>query len=133
MRTIFGREPAYWSALAAVAIQMLSAFVLDLSTETQGVLNGGVSAVLAFALVAALRDEKTVAALVGLFKAGAAIALAFGWQLAPEAQSSVLLFVELVATGFLIRPNVVAPVPAASAVSVAHDGTASSPDYPHLL
>lgn len=62
--------------------------------------------------VAALRNERTVAALVGVFKAAAAIALAFGFHLAPEAQSSFLLFVELVATGFLVRPNVEAPVPA---------------------
>jgi hypothetical protein len=106
VRTIFGREPAYWTALVAVTIQMFSAFVADLSTETQGVLNAGVAAVLALVMVASLRDERTVAALVGVFKAVAAIALAFGFQLAPEAQSSLLLFVELVATGFLIRPNV---------------------------
>lgn len=111
MRTIFGREPAYWTALTAVIIQMISAFVADLSTEVQGVLNAGVAAVLGLVMVASLRNEKIVAALVGVFKAAAAIALAFGFQLAPEAQSSVLLFVELVATGFLIRPNVEAPVP----------------------
>lgn len=115
---IFGREPAYWAALAAVTIQLFSAFVVDLSTEVQGALNGGVSAVLAFVVVAALRDEKTVAALVGVFKAAAALALAFGFHLAPEAQSSIMLFVELVATGFLIRPNVVAPIPPPSALAV---------------
>lgn len=108
---IFGREPAYWSALVAVTIQMFSAFVFKLDTETQGVLNAGVGAVLTLVVVAALRNEQTVAALVGVFKAAAAIALAFGFHLAPEAQSSVLLFVELVATGFLVRPNVEAPVP----------------------
>lgn len=117
MRTILGREPAYWAALAAVVIQMFSAFVADLGTETQGVLNAGVAAVLTLVTVASLRNEQTVAALVGVFKAGAAIALAFGFHLAPEAQSSVLLFVELVATGFLVRPNVEAPVPPKLAVA----------------
>lgn len=111
MRTIFGREPAYWAALVAVAIQMFSAFRYHLDAETQGVLNAGVGAVLTLIMVLTLRNEQTVAALVGVFKAGAAIALAFGFHLAPEAQSSVLLFVELVATGFLVRPNVEAPVP----------------------
>jgi len=120
VRTIFGREPAYWTALVAVTIQMFSAFVADLSTETQGVLNAGVAAVLALVMVASLRNEKTVAALVGVFKAAAAIALAFGFHLAPEAQSSLLLFVELVATGFLIRPNVT-PKVAARAVDGSFD------------
>lgn len=116
MRTVFGREPAYWAALAAVTIQLFSAFVFQLNTETQGVLNAGVSAVLTLVTVAALRNERTVAALVGVFKAAAAIALAFGLQMAPEAQSSLLLFVELVATGFLVRPNVTPPVPPEVAV-----------------
>jgi len=117
MRTIFGREPAYWAALAAVIIQMFSAFRLHLDLETQGVLNAGVGAVLTLVMVASLRNERTVAALVGVFKAAAAIALAFGFHLAPEAQSSVLVFVELVATGFLIRPNVEAPVPPKIAIA----------------
>lgn len=111
MKTIFGREPAYWAALAAVTIQMFSAFRFHLDTETQGVLNAGVGAVLTLIMVLTLRNEQIVAAIVGAFKAAAAIALAFGFGLAPEAQSSVLVFVELVATGILIRPNVEAPVP----------------------
>jgi hypothetical protein len=116
---ILGREPAYWAALVAVTIQMFSAFVFTLDTETQGVLNAGASAVLTLVTVAALRNERTVAALVGVFKAAAAIALAFGFHLAPEAQSSFLLFVELVATGFLVRPNVEAPVPPTATVPAA--------------
>lgn len=127
MRTIFGREPAYWTALVAVTVQLFSAFVFHLDTETQGVLNTGASAVLSLVMVLTLRNEKTVAALVGVFKAAAAIALAFGFHLAPEAQSSVLLFVELVATGFLIRPNVEAPVPPKGALA-----GAGAVDYPNL-
>jgi hypothetical protein len=112
MKTIFGREPAWWAALFAVFLQMVSAFGLDLSVETQGLVNALVTAILGFVVAAAVSAEQAVPALVGVFKAGIAVALAFGLHLAPEAQSSFLLFAELLLTGLFVRPVVTAPVPA---------------------
>lgn len=111
MRTIFGREPAYWGALAASTIQLFSAFVLPLNIETQGVLNAAIAAGFGVITAFQVRSEKTVPAVVGFFKAAIAVGLAFGLSLSPEAQSSFLVFAEILLTGFLVRPNVVAKVP----------------------
>jgi hypothetical protein len=113
MRTIFGREPAYWLALASGLIAFISAVLFPLNTEQQGVLNAIVAAGLGVATVGFLRNEGSVAVLVGFGKAAIAVALAFGLSLSPEVQSTTMVFVELLLTGLLVRPNVVAKVPPA--------------------
>ena len=112
MRTILGREPAYFMSLVAAAIAMATGFGLPLTVDQQGVLNAGVAALFGVVTAWQLSGEKAVAALVGVGKAGIAVALAFGYALSPEVQSSSMLFVEVLLTGFLVRPNVSAPVSA---------------------
>jgi hypothetical protein len=123
---IFGREPAYWLALGSALIALVSALFWSLTGDQQGLLNAGVAAVLGIATAWTLKGERLVAAIVGFFKAAIAIALAFNLDLAPEVQSSAMLFVELILTGFLVRPNVIAPIPMKVAVAGpdgAHDIT----------
>jgi len=110
IRLVFGREPAYWLALASGLIAFVSASVASLSTDQQGVLNAAVAAVFGVITAGFLAGEKSVAAIVGLFKALIAVGLAFGLALSPEVQSSAMVVVELVLTGVLVRPNVAAPV-----------------------
>lgn len=110
MRNLFGREPAYLMSLISAVIVMATAFGAPLNVEQQGVLNALVAALFGAITAWRLAGEKAVAALVGLGKAGIAVALAFGYALSPEVQSSTMLVVELLLTGFLIRPNVSAPV-----------------------
>lgn len=109
-RLILGREVAYWLALASGIIAFVSAAVTPLTTDQQGVLNAAVAA--AFGLITAglLAGEKSVAAIVGLFKALIAVGLAFGLALSPEVQSTAMVVIELALTGALVRPNVQAPV-----------------------
>lgn len=116
MNRIFGREPAYWLALASGLIAFVSATLAPLSVEQQGVLNACVAAVLGVATTGFLQAEKSVAVLVGLGKAVIAVALAFGLALSPEVQSTTMVVVELVLTGILVRPHVVAAVQAPTPV-----------------
>jgi hypothetical protein len=112
IRLVLGREPAYWLALASGLIAFVSAAVVPLSTDQQGVLNAAVAAVFGVITAGLLAREKSVAAIVGLFKALIAVGLAFGLALSPEVQSSAMVVVELVLTGVLVRPNVEARVKA---------------------
>lgn len=114
MKLIFGREPAFWLSFCSAAIALVSATVLTLSVEQQGVLNGLVAALFGAITAWQVSAEKSVPFIVGLFKAAIAVGLAFGFALSPEVQSSALLFVEILLTGLLVRPNVVAPVPPAA-------------------
>lgn len=111
MRTILGREAAFWLSITSAAIAFFSATIASLSAEQQGVLNAAVAAVLGLASIGFLAAEKSVAAVVSVFKALIAIGLAFGWSLSPEIQSSAMVLVELILTGGLVRPNVVSKIP----------------------
>lgn len=115
MNRVFGREPAFWLAFASAAIALFSATVFELSVDQQGVLNALVAGVFGVLTAWSVSTEKTVPAIVGLFKAAAAVALAFGLSLSPEVQSTALVFIEILLTGLLVRPNVSAPVAAAPA------------------
>lgn len=112
MGTGFRRDAAFWLSLASAAVAFFSAVITPLSIEQQGLLNAGVAAVLGLASVGFLAAEKSVAAVVSVFKALIAIGLAFGLSLDPEIQSSAMVLAELVLTGVLVRPNVVSKVPA---------------------
>jgi hypothetical protein len=110
MGKLFGREPAYFMALISSAIALATGLGLDLSIDQQGALNAFVAAVFAAVTAWKLARNGSVAALVGVGKAAIAIALAFGFHLSPELQSSTMLFVELLLTGLLVWPNVTAPI-----------------------
>ena len=113
MNRVFGREPAFWLSFVAAAVALFSATVFELSVDQQGVLNAVTAAVFGVLTAWSVSAEKAVPAIVGLFKAAIAVALAFGLSLAPEVQSTALVFVEILLTGLLVRPNVSAPVSAA--------------------
>lgn len=106
---ILGREPVIWLALIGTAIQLFSALVLPLSDGVQGALNAAAVAVLGFVGAAMVSAEKAVPAAVGLFQAALALGVAFGLDLAPETQSTVMAFVGVLAT-FITRQLVVSPV-----------------------
>lgn len=120
MGTGFKRDAAFWLSLTSAAVAFFSAVITPLSIEQQGLLNAGVAAVLGLASVGFLAAEKSVAAVVSVFKALIAIGLAFGLSLAPEIQSSAMVLAELVLTGVLVRPNVVSKVPAPAVPSGIH-------------
>lgn len=115
---ILGREPSLILGLIAAAIQLLSATVLDLTVDQQGVLNALAVAVLGFATAAAVSAEKAAPAVLGVVQAVLACALAFGLALSPEVQGSTMAFVSALVAAF-VRTQAVAPVPAV-AVDGAH-------------
>lgn len=117
-----GREPAYWLALASAAIAFISSSHFPLTAEQQGTLNAVVAAVLGVITAFTLKGERLVAALVGFFKAALAAAMAFKLGFSPEVQSAGMLLIELILTGVLVRPQVIAPVPPRAAV-IGPDGT----------
>jgi hypothetical protein len=110
---IFGREPAMILGAIAAAIQLLSATLLPLSVEQQGVLNAVAVAVIGLVTAAAVSAEKAAPAVLGLVQAVLACALAFGLQMSPETQGAAMAFVTAMVSLF-VRTQVVAPVPASS-------------------
>lgn len=108
---LFGREPALWSAFAASAIAMFSAFILPLSVDQQGVLNAVVAAVLGVVTAVVLKSDGLSAAILGLAKAAIAVGIAFGLAWSPETQAVVMTFAATV-TGMFVRTQEVAPQPA---------------------
>lgn len=110
------REPAQILGFVAAVIQLASALFLHLSVAEQGTLNAVAVALLGFVLAASVSAEKVAAAASGLVQAGIACALSFGLALAPDVQSSVMVFVSAV-TAFFIRTQVVAPAPAPEVVA----------------
>lgn len=110
---IFGREPAMILGLVAAAIQLLSATILPLSVEQQGVLNAVAVAVMGLVTAVAVSSDKAAPAVLGLVQAVLACALAFGLVLSPETQGAIMAFTSAVVAMF-VRTQVVAPVPAAA-------------------
>jgi nicotinamide riboside transporter PnuC len=108
---IFGREPSMILGLVAAAIQLLSAALLPLSVEQQGVLNAVAVAVMGLVTAWAVSAEKAAPAVLGLVQAVLAAALAFGLVLSPDTQSAVMAFVTA-AVSLFVRQQVTAPVPA---------------------
>lgn len=105
-RLILGREPAYWLALVSGLVAFVSAAVFPLTTDQQGVVNACAAALFGVITVGFLDKEKSVAVIVGFFKALIAVGLAFGLSWSPEVQSTTMVLVELALTGILVRPNV---------------------------
>ena len=103
------REPAQILGFIAAVIQLASALFLHLSIAEQGALNAVAVALLGFVLAAAVSAEKAAAVAAGLVQAAIACALAFGFVLSADLQSSIMVFVSAV-SAFWLRTQVVAPV-----------------------
>lgn len=109
MKTIFGREPALWLALVAVGVKLLSAFVVNVSTDQQAVINAAAAAV-AGLIVAAQTHDGIASAALGLVQAMVALAVGFGLHWSPDQQAIVMSFAAAVVAMF-VRTQVSAPVP----------------------
>jgi hypothetical protein len=96
---IFGREPAAWLALIAVAVKLSTAFGLDLTDGQQAVINA-------------------VAAALGFVQAALALAVGFGLHWSPEQQAVVMSFVSAL-VAMWTRTQVTAPVPPVSKPTLA--------------
>lgn len=106
----FNREPALLIGLAAAIIQVVSSFAFPLSVEQQGTLNAVVVAVFGLATAASVAGDKLVPAILGGVQALVACALAFGLDLSPEKQGTIMLGVAALVS-VVIRDRVVAKAP----------------------
>ncbi|GAA3155958.1 hypothetical protein ACFQ0X_44195 [Streptomyces rectiviolaceus] len=107
---IFGREPAVWAGLVAVAVQFVSAFVVEVSQNTQTGVNVAAAALLGLLVAWKVRDG-VVAALTGFAQAALALGMNLGLDWSTARQAAVMAAITVVAQAF-VRTQVTAPVPA---------------------
>lgn len=109
---IFGREPAAWLALIAVAVEMAVAWGLHLTEQEQAGINAVATGVFGFALAWSVAREKAIPVAAGLVTAVLQLAIAFGAHLSAH---QVATAGALVTAGlaFWLHGRVVAPVDAA--------------------
>lgn len=104
------REPALILALVASAVQMVSAFIWELTSTQQGTINALAVVVAGLITAIMVRSDQLAPAILGVIQAILALGLAFGLHLAPENQSVIMTFAAAVVAMF-VRTQVVAPVP----------------------
>ncbi|ETD31533.1 hypothetical protein [Williamsia sp. D3] len=108
-RLIFGREPAAWAGAIMAAVALLVAFGLNITTETQGLIQAAVNAVLSLIVVISVR-ETVLPAILGVVQTGLPLVVAFGFQVTEAQQGAILaaasLFLTLIATRPQVTPKV---------------------------
>ncbi|MFF9003680.1 hypothetical protein ACF1GW_38945 [Streptomyces achromogenes] len=107
---LFGREPAAWLTLVAVAVKLLTAFGLDVTSDQQATINAVAAAAMGV-LIAILAHDGLGAAIIGFAQAALALALGFGLNWGTDRQAVVMAAVTVV-VGMWDRTQVTAPTPA---------------------
>lgn len=105
---LFGREPAAWLALFAVAVKLFSAFVIDVDMTTQAWVNAVAAAAMGV-VIAWITKDGVIAAILGFVQAAISLAVGLGLDWDVATQAVVLSFVSL-ALGAYDRTQVTAPV-----------------------
>jgi hypothetical protein len=116
MTSRLGREPALYLTLVATAVRFLGAFVVDLSTGQQAVLNAAATAVFSLIVAWKVRDGQ-VAAVLGMAQALLALAIGFGLNIDAEHQAVIMSLVGAVVAAY-VRTQVIAPVPLPTAPGI---------------
>jgi hypothetical protein len=109
---VFGREPAAWLSLVAVAVKLLAAFGLDVTADQQATINALAAAVMGV-LIAALVHDGVGAAIIGFAQAALALAVGFGLDWSADRQA-VVMAAATVVVGMWDRTQVTAPVSAST-------------------
>lgn len=111
---VFGREPAVWLGLVAVAVQFAVAWGVSLSEEQQAGINAVATLAMGLAVAVMSARDQIVPAASGLLVGVLQLAVAFGFDLSQEkiATAGALLTAVL---ALWLRTQVTAPV--------AEDGT----------
>jgi hypothetical protein len=108
---IFGREPVYLLAAAAIALKLAAAYGLNVSGDQQTLINTVLSCLVAVASAIVLRSGALGAAILQLASAGLALFVGFGLDLSAEQQAGWMSLVAAILALFEHR-EVTAPVPA---------------------
>lgn len=108
---LFGREPAVWLGLVAVAVQFLVAWGVDFSGEQQAGINAVATLVMGLAVAVMSARDQIVPAASGLLVGVLQLAVAFGFDLSQEKITTAgALLTALLA--LWLRTQVTAPVAA---------------------
>ncbi|MFC8207923.1 hypothetical protein [[Kitasatospora] papulosa] len=110
---IFGREPSAILGVVAVAVQFFSAFVMDVSQNTQTLVNAVAAAAVGLA-VAWMVHDGLIAAITGFAAAALALGMNLGLNWSTDKQAAWMAGVMIGAQWF-VRTQVIAPVPAGAA------------------
>ncbi|HEV2636446.1 MAG TPA: hypothetical protein VGX23_14945 [Actinocrinis sp.] len=124
MGKIFGREPVLWLSLVAIAVKVISAFLVHVSTDQQAVINAAAAAV-AGLLVAVTTRDGVSGAILGLVQALLALGVGFGLKWTPDQQAMVMSLAATIVAMF-VRTQVTAPVPASAAPATAAPAPAAA-------
>jgi hypothetical protein len=108
---IFGREPVYLLAAAAIALKLAAAYGLGVSSDQQTLINTALACIVAVASAIVLRSGALGAAILQLASAGLALFVGFGLDLSAEQQAGWMSLVAALLALFEHR-EVTAPVPA---------------------
>lgn len=108
---IFGREPVYWLAFAAIVLKVAGAYWLHLTSEEQGAVMAVLSLLVAVASALVLKTGAVGAAILNLGQGVLALFLAFGVHMAAQDQ---VMWMGLLEAGvaLVLHHQVQAPVPA---------------------
>ena len=107
---IFGREPSVILGAVAVAVQFVSAFVIDVDQNTQTAINAVAAAVVGFAVAYMVKDEGTFASFVGLGQAALALGMNLGLDWSADKQAAAMAALTIAGQFWLVRDRVTAPV-----------------------
>jgi uncharacterized membrane protein YccC len=114
-KRLFGRDPALWAALTASLISVLGSFVVHLSPDQEGALNGIVAAGLGITVWGLTKDGGP-ALILGFIKALVVVAAAWHFHM-PTDRQTVLMTVLSAAVAMFVRTQVGAPVPPPAATA----------------
>lgn len=107
---LFGREPSVILGCVAVAVQFISAFVVQVSQNTQTLINGLAAAAVGFAVAYMVKDEGSFAAFVGVGQAALALGMNLGLDWSADRQAAAMAVLTIVGQFWLVRDRVTAPV-----------------------
>ena len=107
---IFGREPSVILGGIAVAVQFVAAFIVNVSQDTQTLINAAAAALVGFIVAYMVKDEGIFAAFVGLGQAALALGMNLGLDLTSDQQAAAMAALTIVGQFWLVRDRVTAPV-----------------------
>lgn len=105
------RDPALYLFLVATAVRLFSAFILDVSTDTQALINALATAIASAIVAIVVVRDRQVPVILGVVQAMLALAVGLGLEVSAENQALIMSFIGGVAAAF-VRTQSTAPVSA---------------------
>lgn len=107
---IFGREPVYLLAVAAIALKLAAAFGWDVSDQQQAWINAVLAAAVGVVSAIVLKTGAAGAAILQFAQAALALFAGFGLDLSAERQALIMSGVAAI-LALVLHREVTAPVP----------------------